>query len=147
MKLFSWQKAFRQVINWLTLRISRFEMYQNKYLTPKSHKCYKALIKISECLWSCSYVIRYSNIKFAITNSLDFSVTMCLLCSNLISLALNFYLSNFFVLFLHWCPQVDGVVCDRNRCPWKGSLGLEGLRPWCTKQICGQKQMEIRWKK
>lgn len=65
--------------------------------------------------------------------------------SNAICLALNFYLGNLFVLFvlfvLHGCAQVDGAVCDRNRCPRKGPLGLQRLgRPRRTAQVCGQTQ-------
>lgn len=76
------------------------------------------------------------------------SVSMSWLCSNIICVALNFYLSNLLVLFFHGGPQVDWVVCDRNRRPWKGSLGLEGLEglgPGCTAQVCRQTQTELQY--
>lgn len=79
---------------------------------------------------------------------MDDGVSMSLLCSSIICVALNFYLSNLLVLFFHGGPQVDWVVCDRNRRPWKGSLGLEGLeglRPGCTAQVCRQTQTELQY--
>lgn len=70
---------------------------------------------------------------------------MSLLSGNITYVAFNFYLSNLFVLFFHGCPQVDWVLCDRNRRPWKGSLRLEGLGDGCTTQVYKQTQTELQY--